>query len=304
MVKKIDWKYTIVKQFFKDIQDPYSKFVSKLTELFKESNKDSKVELSYMRYNEYLEEAIKLVDSEKDAKQLLEFINFLDKENLIHEPSTTGSLYSSLQKLYFMRDILKDEKNILSIKKIITEYKGIDILNEADDYELLDKTLTTFNKPSEIFSDINKYDKEIKILFNSFKSYDILDGMLKNTLLSNIIKGNFKKGKVLFYDYNIDKGLEVKTHGNFKFDDKELIKLSDEINEIYKSYHYLLEQLKEKTVKQFSEFIEEELPKLKLETYETNINDMISDDYIKNKSGDVYNGLVSLDTMVERLKLV
>ncbi|QQM14747.1 hypothetical protein CPT_MarsHill_213 [Staphylococcus phage MarsHill] len=313
MVKKIDWKYTIVKQFVEDVKVPYTKFLDSIYNSYiKEiGNKDIEFISSFNDNYSYLLEDVNSLD---DSKDLIEMLNYIDNQKIVNSMTHSNvQLLGRFRNLYFHiinNDGYKDPEKLYNDLKY-KDRKAEDVLKELDKYEVLDRILYNDGSKydyevyrSKIFTDKDDSKVEFYKRFNSFKDYDLLKNFIKDEYLANAISILSNKEKITLKNMDVNIFLTI-GNGSFRFDiTKEQKDLLNEIKEIFLSYQYLLNTLKEKSIKGFGLFIEKELPKLKLEEFDIRPIDMLDKDFIKNDHELMHKKLSNADKMIKLLELV
>ncbi|UAJ17047.1 hypothetical protein UFVDC4_00120 [Staphylococcus phage vB_SauM-UFV_DC4] len=310
MVKKLDWKYTIAKNYLDDVKDLYDKFLDRFVELYKDSiDKDQKIELTDKSYFSIdiriIYELMNEINNEediKDFKEIADFINdnhsdFMRISNFKNNSKTLDSIYNMIANY---NDFYKEPEKILEIKKLIGS-NSLEYINNLDREDLINLIVDKRFGNTEFFKDI-----ELKRLVNSFRGYSLHDNILKNSLLGSISKGVFSKSTKVYFNHLIDENnnLDIVRIPNLRIDDEELKNISDDMIEIYQSYQFLLNELKVKNVKNFNEFIKEKLPNLKVEEFEISSKDLLTEEKIKKEYPSLDKDLRKIDNIIKKMELV
>ncbi|QQO92865.1 hypothetical protein CPT_Madawaska_215 [Staphylococcus phage Madawaska] len=310
MVKKIDWKYTITKKYLEDVKDLYDKFLDRFVELYKDSiDKDQKIGLTDKSYFSIsiriIYEFINEINNEediKDFKKIADFINdnrseFMYISDFKGNSETLDSIYHIIADY---NDFYKEPEKILEIKKLIGG-NSLEYINNLDRDDLINLIVDNRFGNTEFFKDI-----ELKILVNNFRGYSLHDNILKNSLLGSISKGIFSKSTKVYFKHLKDENnnLDIVRIPNLRIDDEELKNISDDIIEIHQSYQFLLNELKVKTVKNFNEFIKEKLPNLKVEEFEIDSKDLLTEEKIKSEYPSLDKDLRKIDNIIEQMELI
>ncbi|QPI16934.1 hypothetical protein [Staphylococcus phage vB_StaM_SA1] len=318
MTKKIDYKYTILKKFIEEVQKPLNEILDQVYNMYIDNiDDDQEIELhlgySINNGNENLLKIINGIETEKDFSDFKEILNSLNdleryKMNFMYgdkisdNPSET--LHGFMTVLNFYNFLEKDPDKIHFIKDMIGK-NSKEYIKKLDKKDLLERVFYRDSR-LELFTDPENNKGELYKLTNNFNKYSLFEHVLSGTLLGNIIKGRFTNFAKINFNTLIDTDhlLKICPHFINRSDDAILKELSEEIIEIYESYQFLLNELKSKPVKEFKTFIEEKLPKFKLEKFEVDINDILTQEKMDSEYQQVSKDLKTIDGIIKKLKLV
>lgn len=303
MVKKKDWKYTISYNFLKDIRPVYNKALKRLYEIFMNQieNIDRKIyltEIGYYRKNKVVTKEIILNNSYGDIMSFLEKINVRRKERNFYEnhPLEYTEIINGMNEIMHMVENEKEFNRMISLN----DKKPIEYFKTLDEVEALNKFFGMSKIKLDFYNDKGEIDLyKLESSFINFKNYSLKD-FLNNDIFNMITKSKYTQSKIHLYKltYGI---MTILENLSFRLDnDEKLVSILNELNNIYDSYNYLMQELKNNSVKKFTEIIEEKLPNLDLIEYK---NDDVQKTVVEKKIEkiDSKRRLKKIDGMILKL---
>lgn len=301
MVKKLDWRYTIIKNLLEDIS-PLIEDMKQI--IFKKYVKE--IEKENYKIELFDEDLNILKDySIEDIKEFKKI-----KENL-KEYENTKLTEKVFKILDYYKYLLEDKEEYEKLSSLIGR-DSIEVLKEKNIFkpDLIINNSVNFSYSNfdiyiknSFFNEGSYNEKELLLKFNKKKINDIEDFLYSlDSFLFDIKRSKFNDGTEITAPTVRNSILKFLPITDLKvYDGDGLKNKKEKIKEIIDSYVYLNEQLTKYSAKEFGKIVEKELPKMKLQEFKISELDLLPDNLI-DKHWEAKETLIKIENMLKEMK--